>query len=84
MTLNNFLKSVSFVLLFLYLIADQIFMFSGDTKTIVIPILLVASIISFIIRIKVGNSMKNSQILMLSISILITFAIFIYFYKIPM
>lgn len=76
-----FLKSISFLLLFSYLIIDQLYSFSQETKLIVLPILIVASIISFIIRIKAGESFKNSQLLMLSISLLVTFVIFSYFLK---
>jgi hypothetical protein len=83
MSLKIILKYTSFILLALYLIANQMFSFNQETKLFILPILIIASVITFIARIKIGASFKKSQIIALSLSLLATFIILIYFIKTP-
>jgi hypothetical protein len=77
-----FIKNIIFILLFLYLIVNQFFSISQESKMVILPILIFVSIGTLIFRSSKGSSLKTKQLLMLSASILVTFAIYFYYIKI--
>lgn len=79
MTIEKSLKIAGILPLPLYFLANQIFSFSWEMRMAILLVAILISLTSLIIRDKIGEKLKNSQYLMLSVSLIITIVIFGYF-----
>ena len=79
MSLKKSLRIIGILPLPLYFLANQMFSFSWEMRMSIILVAILISLIALIIRDRIGEKLKTSQYLMLSVSLVITIVIFGYF-----